>query len=1380
MVLEQVQKRSGEVVYFNKEKITNAIFKAAQAVGGSDKEQAGMLTENVVNILQEKFHNKIPTVEDIQDVIEKVLIETGHARTAKAFILYRAERVKLRQKAAGANPDIDAMFGYNSKIYSLVPHQQVDVYSRLFYLMRQWQNEQKIPYKLKNDYLNANELAENIYKNKYYLKNLNGECIENRPEHVFGRLAGFLAAVETTQEKQDYWAKRFYNILYNGYFVPGGRVIAGAGDLYRTKSLANCFVSLIQKDNIESIYQTAYECARTYSYGGGIGVDITSLRPRDSVVHNAADKSTGAVSFMELYSLTTGLIGQSGRRGALMLTLDVKHPDIFHFVNIKKVPNWVTKQIVEQARWSNLFDEKQLLEIERHIKENTQVRFANISIKVSDEFMQAVHEQTIYGKHTLLLYKKKNKDVIMSAQQNEGLHYSFGIPSKNITEYELLKTAETIAEINAVIAKDGLNAVTDEQLAEPAYRDIFGDLIIQIKGKDYDYAMKYAGDFLLYFGSQQTGDIRNLIKARDLWDQFVASNYDTAEPGLIFWTAMSRYSPSNYINRPVASTNPCVAADTLVATENGLERIDSIKAEHILVDKRVSQNVTQDITCNESSSATVLATVQQGCSLVKMAKRIMTGYKECYKLETKAGYEVIATPEHKILTTIGWKEVKDITEDDAVFIQSGQGCFNQNTKLPFIVKNEIKGKNGRTYKLNLPTQWSRELGLFLGWAVGDGYYNEKYNKVGLVFAKEDEEARKIIQPIFEKYCNRKIKELKYSNGCVQLRSSSKYVINFLKQLGLKQAGEEREVPLAIFTAPEEAIIGFLEGLFSSDGTIGLGSNSRNYVRLNSSSIKLLKQVQLLLLNFGIKSTIYNRSTKAKIFRYVNKNNEIIKYKTSGINYELNISKQNVAKFIEIIFFVQTKNKEKISFLKEFEFYKEIFVDKVRSIEFVGKREVWDITEPITNSFIANGLVVHNCGEVPLEDGGACNLSSINLSRFVENGYMPDAEVNWQKLKEITSECVRFLDNVITWNTVLNPLDKQRKASAITRRVGLGIIGVADMFNQLGIGYDSDHGMAILEKVSKWIANAAYEASAEIAEEKGSFPAFDYDKYSQCPFFKEALTPEVQRLVKEKGLRNVALLSIAPTGTVSNIVLGFVDKQTDKHYIGVSGGIEPIFSLYYTRRAESFGNKIFKVFHSTVQAYIDIKGLQNKVQDARNLDDLRKILPAYFFRTAHFISPEKRVIIQGISQKYVDHSISSTVNLPESINPETISDIYLEAWKQRLKGITIYRDGSRYPILSIDKQQSLFQENKYKTFRVVVEGKEMFLKGHEVFILPDGKLSTPFHAMQESHPGVIIVPVTEMQTEGVAVIKKKEEKDGKKKSVCEIKVENGVVVRTCAE
>ncbi len=975
MDIQRIQKRSGIIVYFDKKKITEAIFKAAKSVGGTDRQQAERLTENVLNVLAQTFSDKMPTVEDVQDVVEKVLIETGHAKTAKAYILYRAQHA-VQRLSHTHDPEIDAMFAFKSKLYSLVPKHQVETYKRLFYQMRKWQEDGTVEVNQNNDYLGSNELADSIYKNKYYLKNLVGACIEHRPEHVFGRLASVLATVEESQEKQDEWAKRFYNILYNGYFVPGGRVIAGAGDLYRTKSLANCFVSIIQKDNIESIYQAAYECARTYSYGGGIGVDISSLRPRNSVVHNAADKSTGAVSFMELYSITTGLIGQSGRRGALMLTIDVKHPDIVHFIDVKRDPNWVTKQIVRQCKWSNLFNEKQLLEIERQVKENSQVRFANISMKVSDEFMQAVHEETTFGKDRLIIYKKKNKEHIMSAPQSETYHYSYSMPSKDITQYEQLKVADTLEEINAFLQSHGCKKITAEELADQNKRDIYGDFVIPCEGEDYDFAVKYAGDYLLYFGSIEAGDVRILVSVRDLWDKFVAGNYKTAEPGLIFWTTMTKYSPSNYVGRPIASTNPC-------------------------------------------------------------------------------------------------------------------------------------------------------------------------------------------------------------------------------------------------------------------------------------------------------------------------------------------------------------------------------------------------------------------GEVPLEDGGACNLSSINLSRFVKNGYTLAAEINWEELRQVTKDCVRFLDNIITWNTALNPLEKQRKAAGITRRIGLGVIGIADMLNQLGIGYDSEGGMDILEKLMEEITNTAYIASAEIAEEKGSFPAFNVGDYTRCPFFKEALRQETQKIVREKGLRNVAIVSIAPTGTISNIVLGFVNEKNGKNYIGVSGGIEPIFSLYYTRRAESFGNKLFKVFHSTVQAYIDQKDLTNKVENARDIDELRKLLPAHFFRTAHFLSPEKRVKIQGIAQRYVDHSISSTVNLPESINPEIISDIYLEAWKHGLKGITIYRDGSRYPILSIDEQQTLFKEHKDNTFKVLVNNKEMFLKGDEVFTLPNGKLSTPFHAMQQDIEGVIVAQVKKTDTVVIVEKKKEEAKKGSDK-VCEIKIEDGKIIKTCGD
>lgn len=819
------------------------------------------------------------------------------------------------------------MFKHKGKFTSVAGRRNIKSYQNLYLVNKKKMNEGQLPVHPENKYWGDNELARNIYLKKYFVKDLNNKLVEHRPEDLFNRVSSFVAAIETDPQKQEEWAERFYQYMYEGYFIPGGRVLAGAGDLYRLKTLANCFVSQISGDNIEAIYQSAYECARTYSYGGGIGVDISVLRPKDSVVHNAADTSTGAVSFMDLFSLTTGLIGQSGRRGALMLTIDVKHPDVIDFIKVKKTPNWVTKQIVEQLKWTNQFDNYQLKEIEKQVMENTQVRFANISVKASDEFMQAVNEQKTYGPDKILVYKKFNKAILNSAYLEESQHYSIQIPAKNVEEYELFKVFGDISSLNDFLYKNYELIITETDLADPNKRDVFGDLVLPLDSEPFDLALKYSGDFMLYFASQPTGEIRRLIKAREIWDAFVEGNYKTAEPGLIFWSKMSKYSPSNYVGRPISATNPCA-------------------------------------------------------------------------------------------------------------------------------------------------------------------------------------------------------------------------------------------------------------------------------------------------------------------------------------------------------------------------------------------------------------------EVPLEDGGACNLASINLSRLVKDGFQPHAEIEWETLKKVTRAVVRFLDNVVSWNEVLNPLEKQRKAAAETRRLGLGIMGAADMLNQLGIAYDSDEGIEILEKVMETIANEAYQASAELAAEKGPSPIFDFEKYSKGPFFREALWLETQEMIKEKGLRNIAILSIAPTGSISNIALSF--KIGDKHYLGVSSGIEPIFALYYTRRSESFGNQFFKVFHSTVQAYIDLHNLQDKVVNAQTEAELTDYLPPHFFRTAHHINAEKRVEIQGRCQKYIDHSISSTVNLPETIEPEVISNIYLLAWKKGLKGITIYRDGSRYPILSVDGQKTEFQKMKEKLYKILLADskEEVTLKGDDIIQTPDGKLTTVYHYLKQ--------------------------------------------------
>ncbi|MBI2141191.1 adenosylcobalamin-dependent ribonucleoside-diphosphate reductase [Candidatus Woesearchaeota archaeon] len=928
--IPKIVKRDGRVVNFDDEKITSAIMKAARSVGGSDRKEADRLSGLVVDFVSK--NEKIPTVEEVQDAVEKILIEEGHAKTAKAYILYRAKRAELRQAAAEAAKGSDGektalldMFAHKSKLASIIGYDRIEAYKNLLFYLKDLQKKGEMPVH-PGDYLNANELATSIYQKKYFLKDLSNKLIEKRPEDAFSRLAAFMAAVESTPEKQQEWAARFYRALYEGYFVPGGRVIAGGGDLYRLKTLANCFVSLIAEDNIESIYQSAYECARTYSYGGGIGVDISVLRPKGSVVHNAADTSTGSVSFMELFSLTTGLIGQSGRRGALMLTIDIKHPDSQHFINVKKMPNWVTNQIVEQCKWSNQFNEKQLREIERQVRENTQVRFANISLKISDEFMQAVDEQNRYGTEKLLVYLKDKAVSGLGIMQGGAVHYSYGIPSKPIEKYRLLKTFDTLQELNRFLSEHGAGPLSGRDLADAGRRDMFGDIVVPDRGSEFDLAIKQAGDFMLYYNSRETNEIKRMVKARTIWNAFIEGNYRTAEPGLIFWSTMSKYSPSNYVGRPIASTNPCA-------------------------------------------------------------------------------------------------------------------------------------------------------------------------------------------------------------------------------------------------------------------------------------------------------------------------------------------------------------------------------------------------------------------EVPLEDGGACNLASVNLSRFVKSGYTDKAEIDWGGIKETTALAVRFLDNVVTWNELLNPLEKQRKAAYETRRVGLGVMGIADMLNQLGIGYDSEEGVKILEESAKLFSNTAYQASASLAEEKSPSPIFEYQAYSKGNFFQEVLTDETKELIRKKGLRNIAILSIAPTGTISNIVLGY--KLGDRNFIGVSGGIEPVFALYYTRRSEGLSsggsNMFFKIFHSTVDAYIQQHNLAEEAQKCKDADELKRILPAHFFRTAHFIDPGKRVMTQGLWQKYVDHSISSTVNLPEDIDPETISNIYLDAWKNGLKGITIYREGSRYPILSTGTQKSEFQKAAEEQYDVEVDGEQRLMRGDDVIALPDGRLTTVYSA-----------------------------------------------------
>ena len=332
---------------------------------------------------------------------------------------------------------------------------------------------------------------------------------------------------------------------------------------------------------------------------------------------------------------------------------------------------------------------------------------------------------------------------------------------------------------------------------------------------------------------------------------------------------------------------------------------------------------------------------------------------------------------------------------------------------------------------------------------------------------------------------------------------------------------------------------------------------------------------------------------------------------------------------------------------------------------------WDTMKDYHNAEYCSPLVSTNpCAEQPLPDGGCCNLGAVNLERFVdENGnFMID------EFKETVAIGTRFLDNVVDYNINRHALENQKQNATNDRRVGLGILGLGDMLVRMSIKYDSEDALQTVDQIMKIFRDITYETSVELAQEKGSFPNFDWKGYSKSKFIKN-LPKSIRDKISANGIRNSTLTTVAPTGS------GAIVSR-------VTSGVEPIFATSYKRRVkknDNYGRSFdeYKVIHPVINQ------LFGGDED----------LPEYVV-TSHNIDPYFRVKMQSVIQKYIDSSISSTVNLSENITVDTIADIYMKAYKTGLKGITVYREGSREGILITDKPKEEAAPDKTQKIETV--------------------------------------------------------------------------------
>jgi len=753
--------------------------------------------------------------------------------------------------------------------------------------------------------------------------------------------------------------------------------------------------------------------------------------------------------------------------------------------------------------------------------------------------------------------------------------------------------------------------------------------------------------------------IYKTLPARRMWDLIMTSTYDFAEPGFILIDRVNEMN-NNWWCENIRATNPCVTADTRLATRYGMVKIGD------LYDARVDLQVTVD--------RRALGEAERGVTVRPAVPAFMTSASaDVYRVVTKDGYEIKATEWHDFYTVRGKIKLKDLRPGDELLIQSGQGQF---------------GGCGDT-----------ELGQLLGILTGDGHFTNRgknqqaavVNLWGLdrVFA---DSIVAYINTMITGY-SRAPRGYRVTPIAIPERNlimiRSVILARVLEQYGFT-AKTKLQVPEIVWRGNEDCVKGYLRGLFQTDGTVQRDDkNAYCTIRLASSRPSLLKDVQMLLANFGIFCRVLKRRPAGKRLLPDGKGGQ--QFYECQADYELLIGSGSRDRFMqEIGFLTDAKNHKYAEWREQHPgSMTERFCSSVLSIEHAGSEAVFDTTQADKNNLIFNGIVTGNCGEQPLPPYGSCLLGSINLTKFVRHPFSEFAEFDWAEYREVVKVFTRLLDNVVEINGL--PLAQQRAEILLKRRHGMGYLGLGSTVTLLGMKYGSPESVRFTEDVSREMAVAGWEAALELAREKGPAPIMNEEfivtkemlrkrpemardgwkpgakiagrllhaKYSRYMQRIAEVAPKLVHELAEVGARFTHHTSIAPTGTIS---LSLANNA--------SNGIEPSFAHHYFRNVIRDGKKSkekIDVCSFELLAYREF--VNPKATPAS--DQAGEMLPDYFI-AADDVTPNQHVDIQAAAQKWVDSSISKTANVPTEFPYEKFKDIYMYAYEQGLKGCTTFR------------------------------------------------------------------------------------------------------------
>lgn len=859
-------------------------------------------------------------------------------------------------------------------------------------------------------------------------------------------------------------------------FLPGGRILANRG-LYKYGikiTYSNCYVDPAPEDSIESIYETCKRLARTFSYGGGIGIDISKLAPAGAKVRNSAGKSTGAVSFIDTFSGVAETIGMHNRRGALMISIDGKHPDLEKFIT--------------------------------HKSDLGITQGANMSVRFTDDFFEAVQKDDSW---TLSFTRKE--------------------------------TGETTEEI---------------------------------------------------------------VNARDILKLIAKTNWDYAEPGILFWDRITKYNlMSEDESFSYAGTNPCVTGDTLILTEFGYYPIEAL----------VGQTVN----------------IWNGYEWSEVVPRVTGTNQPILKIDFSDGSSIKCTNYHKFIMSSGEDvrvEAKDLKVGDC------------------ICKSEFPIIEG-TVTVDDKIMYTK------GFLAGDGTIDSRGRNFIYLYG---EKMNLLSYLDYEKFWNQTESSNRY---CLQL-DNSKYIL----------MADKYYVPTSYNSISSR--LAWLAGYMDADGTV---NSSQGSVSITSINRNLLEEVKLMLNTLGCTGVIGVCKTD-RVASLPDGNGGYKDY-NCATSYRLTISAFYINKLMQLG--LRTNRLQLFSTaVRESSRYPQIV-----NITNLGIAPVvYCVTDELRHSVVFGGIRTANCGEEPLPAGGSCLLGAMNLSEYYNKGLK---SFEYNKFGKDVRIAVRYLNEVLDEGQELHPLKEQRETVRKLKQIGLGFMGLADLFIKMGIEYGSQESLDVCHHIGYIMIYSAIQESIELASEKGPFENCDAEKIMNSDFWKHNIddnpwVTEVEREIlvhnlEKYGMRNSQLLTCAPTGTISTI-------------LNISGGIEPMFALHYTRTTKSlYGkDKTYTVYPNAVKDYMKSIGV-NELDSTHELP--------FFMVTSRDIPWVRRINVQAAWQEHIDASISATINLPEDTTVDEIADLYTIAHENGLKGVTVFRENCKRTAILNDTSSKKKEEPK---------------------------------------------------------------------------------------